>query len=452
MTRRQVLARGAAGAVLLLPGWQRIARAETLAPPRGVHLSFTQDPRTTTTATWFTDGLSDPGTVVEFGPAPAGMSEADLASTPFEHADEGTADATPGVAAMTHRATLTGLEPGERVRYRAGRPDAWSPVRTFSPGPADRSFTFAHVGDHGTTPDSASTIRFLEERRPDLVLVAGDLSYANGDQPVWDDWFGLIEPVAAGIPLMAAPGNHENEDDAGVTFKSRLSHPGAGSYYAFDVGNIAVVVSTAGVFLEDGRIVDELVALDRALADAALRRALGEIDFIAVMQHYPLWTNHESRGPLNPTLVVAEEQILQRHQVDLLLVGHDHFYERSKPMAYGQVVPHGGYVEVISGGGGKSLYDFVAPEAFQSWSAAHAKRFHVVLYEVDGPVISAQAVATDVPGGEVLDTFEVHARPHAALTPRAARSRAAIAATVPPVLPPRRPGLCEITVAGAAGD
>jgi hypothetical protein len=29
-----------------------------------VHLSFTADPRTTTTATWFTDGLSHPGTLI----------------------------------------------------------------------------------------------------------------------------------------------------------------------------------------------------------------------------------------------------------------------------------------------------------------------------------------------------------------------------------------------------
>ncbi len=168
--------------------------------------------------------------------------------------------------ALTHRATLTGLEPGDRVRYRVGRPGVWSPVRTFAPGPEGRSFTFAHLGDHGTTAQSAATVAYLRERRPDLVLIAGDLSYANGTQPVWDRWFDVIEPLAAHVPV-AAPGNHENEDgDAGVAFKSRLSQPGDGAYYAFDAGNVAIVAATAGVFLEDGRIVDELVALDRALA------------------------------------------------------------------------------------------------------------------------------------------------------------------------------------------
>jgi predicted phosphodiesterase len=226
-------------------------------------------------------------------------------------------------------------------------------VRTFTPGPAEGS-PFRHLGDHGTTAQSAATVAHLRERRPDLVLIAGDLSYANGTQPVWDRWFDLIEPFAATVPVMAAPGNHENEDgDAGAAFKHRLSQPGTGAYYAFDADIVAFVTSTAGVFVEDA--------------------------------------------------LIAEEQILQRHLVDLLLVGHDHFYERSKPMAYGQPVPAGGCVEV------------------KSWSAAHADRLHVVLYDVQGDVMKAQAVATDVPG-------------------------------LPPVLAPRRPGLCKITVRGAAGE
>ena len=51
------------------------------------------------------------------------------------------------------------LEPGARVRYRVGRPGAWSPVRTFAPAPAGREFTFAHLGDHGCTADSTRTAR-----------------------------------------------------------------------------------------------------------------------------------------------------------------------------------------------------------------------------------------------------------------------------------------------------
>lgn len=465
-TRRQLLARGAAlgaGAAASSPFWRHLAQAATYARPRGVHLSFTGDTATTTTATWFTDGARDPGSVVEWGPVRHGMKRKDLERAPFDHIDAGEASATPGVDALTHRVTMDRLEPGSAVRYRVGRPGAWSPVRTFRPAPkAGETFTFAHLGDHGTTPDALATTAFLTGRDPDLVLIAGDLTYANGDQPVWDTWFGQIEPLAATRQVMAAPGNHENKDLGGDTFKQRLSHPGAGSYYTFDVANVAFVISTAGVFLEDGTLLNELAEMERVLADAAVRRAAGEIDFVAVVQHYPLWTNHESRGPLNPSLVLAEEHVLQRHQVDLLLVGHDHFYERSAPMSYGQVLNapglgRTGYMQVISGGGGKSLYDFVPEGAFQSWSVEHAKRYHAMLYEVDGRTLRGRAIATDRRGGEELDTFTLDARSPAALAPRPPRSRDEIAEDLVPALDalrrePRRFGMCNLGIPGAAGD
>lgn len=440
ISRRDLLRRSTAAGLAVMPVWRAAGGANlllpstTFAPPRGVHLSFTGDAATTTTATWFTDGLADPGTVIQYGPV-GELTGDDLERAAFPHeATGGPAAQAPGVEALTHAATMTDLKAGEPVRYRVGRPDAWSPVRTFGPGPAGRKFTFAHIGDVGCNASSQATVAFLRARRPDLVMIAGDLAYANGDQPVWDKWFGVMEPLAAEIALMAAPGNHEDEDNGGVTFKARMSLPGAESYYAFDYANIAFVASTAGVFLSDGTIVQELAELDRALSVAAARRLAGEIDFLAVIQHYPLWTDHETRGPLNPELVVLEEQIIQRHQVDMLLVGHDHFYERSKPMVYGQ--PNdAGYVQVISGGGGQSLYDFVPPEAFQSWSAMHAKRFHCVLYEVDGGSISATVYATDVPGGEEIDRFTVSSRSPLTLRARAPLGRRAIAEQLPARLP-----------------
>jgi len=423
-TRRELLGRGAAagalGATAFLPPWMRFARPAAHARPRGVHLSFTADSATTTTATWFTDGLRDPGTVVEWGVVEPGMRRRDAERAPFDHIDSGEATQAPGVSVLTHKATMGELAPGQPVRYRVGRPGAWSPVRVFRPAPRpDGPWTFAHIGDHGTTADAQATTAFLRRERPDLVLVAGDLSYANGDQPVWDQWLGQLEPLAAKVPTMCAAGNHEDKDFGGETFRNRLAHPGGEAYYAFDVANVAFVVSTGGVFVDDGRLPAELAELERALASAALRRAAGAVDFVAVMQHYPLWTNHESRGPLNPALVVAEEQLLQRYAVDLLLVGHDHFYERSAPMVYGQVpsvpgVGRQGYVQVISGGGGKSLYDFVPEGAFQSWSAEHARRFHAVLYAVDGGTLTARAVATDG-RREELDRFTLLRRPAASV-------------------------------------
>jgi hypothetical protein len=119
-----------------------------------------------------------------------------------------------------------------------------------------------------------------------------------------------------------------------------------------------------------------------------------------VAQHFPLYTNHESRGPFSPELVLAQEHVLQRYQVDALLVGHDHMYQRSVPMAYGE--PTGtaaGYVQVVAGAGGQSLYDFADPAGpdWGDWCAAWARRFSFVEYTIERGRLSAQALGWDDP-------------------------------------------------------
>ncbi|WP_373092228.1 hypothetical protein [Zhongshania sp.] len=61
----------------------------------------------------------------------------------------------------------------------------------------------------------------------DQAMLAGDLSYANGDQPIWDLWFEQMQPLLARRITMAAPGNHEQKDFGGDTFKNRFTHPPA---------------------------------------------------------------------------------------------------------------------------------------------------------------------------------------------------------------------------------
>jgi acid phosphatase type 7 len=282
------------------------------------------------------------------------------------------------------------------------------------------------------------------------VLLAGDISYANGYQPHWDSWAMQAEPLLSRVPLLPAPGNHEAKDFYGATYRARFAHPQRGrNWYAVDLGRVHLFSGTAGCFLTENDpatardlITDELVGMERDLALAAARRAAGEIDFLVVAQHFPLYTNHESRGPFSPELVVAQEDILQRYQVDLVLVGHDHMYQRSHPMTYGNATPAGGvgYVQVIAGGGGAGLYDFADPASpdWGEWCAAWSRRFSFVEYDVAPGRIVATAWGWDDKNPaaidpslapEVIDRFVVERR-LAAPVP-APRPAAAILANVP---------------------
>ena len=46
------------------------------------------------------------------------------------------------------------------------------------------------------------------------VVVVGDLSYANGHLPSWEDWLHKMQPLFQSTALLVVPGNHELECDA----------------------------------------------------------------------------------------------------------------------------------------------------------------------------------------------------------------------------------------------
>ncbi len=398
--------------------------------PRGLHVSFTGDIYTTRTVTWFTDGLEAPASIIEYDNIERGMTEAQIQNLPMSMRMEGGSEATPGVDAFTHRATARDFDPAKPLRYRVGSEQGWSAVQVLKPTPAD-SWKFVHFGDHGVNPRARQLAAELLKHEYDLLLLAGDLSYANGDQPVWDQWFDEVEPVLSTVPLMASPGNHEEEDDGGNTYKNRFSHPPAlldgvtggnpgSSFYSFDYNRIHFLVTTAGALVNDGTLPEELLTIELDLATAAIRRAAGEIDFIAVVQHFTIWTDQLDRSPANPALVVLEENIMVRYGVDLLLVGHDHVYQRSAKMAFGLPNPLG-YQQILVGTGGSSirLFDEDGP---QSWSAAEFIGVGFAEYEVDGttirgklygaPPLDMSEEGRQLSTGQfmVIDEFEIQAR------------------------------------------
>lgn len=46
----------------------------------------------------------------------------------------------------------------------------------------------------------------------------GDISYANGNQPVWDGYGRDMEPLLSSIPGLFSPGNHDGEFEFGNSY------------------------------------------------------------------------------------------------------------------------------------------------------------------------------------------------------------------------------------------
>lgn len=416
-------------------------------PPRGIHASFVEDPYTSRTLTWFTDGHDEPQSFIRYTQDESLVDKWGSGQALPQNMEVSEPSETFGVEVRTHRVTLRALDPNRSLFYQVGSDiGGWSGIHTLKPIP-EESWRFVHFGDHGTTPNAQKVHDELLTHPADLCLIAGDLSYADGNQPVWDTWFDQNEPYLASHVMLAAAGNHENKDgsfkSSAGAFKSRLSHPQPGisvtasnpgsTFYSFDVGRVHFLVSSAGAVIEDFSLPEELINMEVDLSKAAIRRLAGEIDFIVILQHYPIWTDQAGRSPANFTLVSLQEQILVRYGVDLLLVGHDHVYQRSAPMAYGFRNPIG-YTQVMAGTGGVSvrLFDDNGP---QRWSESEFVGIGFVTYDVAPGVIrgnfwgagpvglddeSRQIVNEDF---EIRDSFEVRKRSLASIKSAAVMPR-----------------------------
>jgi hypothetical protein len=63
------------------------------------------------------------------------------------------------------------------------------------------------AGDLGQTGWTASTLSHIGGGDYDMLLLPGDLSYADTQQPLWDSFGRLVQPLASARPWMVTPIN-----------------------------------------------------------------------------------------------------------------------------------------------------------------------------------------------------------------------------------------------------
>lgn len=103
-----------------------------------------------------------------------------------------------------HTVTLTGLIPGQAYYYRPAASCVGTSYRVIIPqsGTAAKyPLTVGLTCDLGQTLVSEVSMEAVIALEPDVVVLAGDLSYADGYVPLWDSFGVMIEPLAANVPF-----------------------------------------------------------------------------------------------------------------------------------------------------------------------------------------------------------------------------------------------------------
>ncbi|XP_030453745.1 purple acid phosphatase 22-like [Syzygium oleosum] len=232
-----------------------------------------------------------------------------------------------------HHVKIGPLEPDTTYYYRCG---ASGPEFSFKMPPSTFPIEFAVVGDLGQTDWTNSTLEHVESKDYDVFLLPGDLSYANGQQPLWDSFGRLVEPTASRRPWMVTEGNHEIEivpiiyTHGFKAYNARwlMPYEESGSesnlYYSFDVAGRSIHIIMLGSYTEFNFDSAQFKWLQQDLAKID-RRAT---PWVFVLLHAPWYNTNKAHQGEGESMRKVMEELLYGARVDIVFAGHVHAYER----------------------------------------------------------------------------------------------------------------------------
>ncbi|MDP6779485.1 MAG: HEAT repeat domain-containing protein [Candidatus Latescibacteria bacterium] len=301
-------------------------------------------------------------------------------------------------AAAFQEVTLSGLNPGTTYRYRALAGGLSSAAGTFrTPADADTAFRFILYGDSRSHPEVHGKLagRMAQEDVA-FVIHSGDFVDDGRKAVQWGpQFFTPVQPLALRTPIFPAIGNHEKDAPAYYRY---FSVPANGSesrpeaWYAFDYGNAHFTVLDTNP--PSGRFAagsEQLRWLEQDLATSDAQWKL-------VVFHHPIYSSGRYSSDMELRSVL--DPLFERYAVDMVLTGHDHLYERTRPLRGGKRHDDG-VVHVVSGGGGADLY----PAGRSPWTAVSKSCTHFCAIEISGSRLDMEATDSD---GRQVDLLTIH--------------------------------------------
>ncbi len=344
--------------------------------PEQVHLTWGEDPATSVVVSWAS-------------PGPAVRPQVRIGQRVILAEARPYTDGISGETVWTYHARVGGLRPGALYAYAVtadNDDDAADPFSaTFRTAPEGRApFRFTSFGDLATPNtdwvlsygQSAYAVEVVESFQPLFHLLNGDLCYANLNpavQPhVWRDFGDNNQTSAANRPWMPCPGNHEVEFGNGPQgFTSYLTRytlpdnsvPGfGGRWYSLRIGSVLfvsldaddVVYQDAGAFVAGPDPLTPAACTGNApiepgtslyirgysgggqtaWLEQTLRAGRGDesVDWIVVQMHQCAASSSATGNGSDLGIRQDWLPLFDRYEVDLVLAGHDHDYERTFPL------------------------------------------------------------------------------------------------------------------------
>jgi hypothetical protein len=231
--------------------------------------------------------------------------------------------------------------------------------------PPGSTYTIVAAGDvcsSGSDPDDCKgTANLVNQINPDAVLTLGDNAYNDGSPsdfaseyaPNWGQFLNKTYP---------SPGNHDYHMSGASGYFGYFGSRAPAEFYSYNLGNWHLISlpgdegPTGGADLGS----PQEVWLKNDLA------AHPNMCTIAYW-HEPRWSSGDVHG--NDTGFDQIVKDLYAAKTDLILTGHDHFYERFAPQnPQSQPDPVNGLLNFVVGTGGSPIegYGFISPPVANS--------------------------------------------------------------------------------------
>ena len=259
----------------------------------------------------------------------------------------------------------------------------WSAQKTYTTSPPlnVNAFSFAAVGDSRTNVGVWNTISTLiNNRNPAFVVFNGDIVDTGSSSSQWDAWFDNGTNLIGSKMILHAQGNH---DVAAASYYQNIfdlpknNVPTTELYYSVDYGEAIFICLNS----ETPGDAAQRTWLTNTLAANASKK------WKIISFHKPFYTVGPHANEMNSYWNTWFKDF-DDYGVDLILTGHDHLYERFKPINrnlsttnavanYGSL-PTEGRCQVVCGGAGAPLYTAGTSSLLQTFKSD----YHYVMFDV----------------------------------------------------------------------
>ncbi|KAL3281560.1 hypothetical protein HHI36_004768 [Cryptolaemus montrouzieri] len=335
-----------------------------------------------------------------------------------------------------HKVTLSNLTPDRKYMYHCGSNLGWSNLFSFRSPPLQENWQphIAIYGDMGNE-NAQSLTRLQEETQRemyDAILHVGDFAYDMNSQnaEVGDEFMRQIESIAAYVPYMTCPGNHEEKYNFS-NYRYRFNMPNGNNFlsYSFNMGPLHIISISTEVyyFLNYGikPLIFQYQWLEDDLARANLPENREKQPWIIVIGHRPMYCSNNDSDDCtkNETLTRAGlpffqffglEKLFYNYGVDLEIWAHEHSYERLWPI-YNHKIYNGSYnapyvnpmapVHFTTGSAGckEGRDSFIKPRP--EWSAFISRDYGFTRLKAYNKSHLHFEQVSDDKGGAVIDSF-----------------------------------------------